>query len=183
MCPPPSPGTLPPSVFDGLPLIQFRDATAITPILMRGAWEALTSWRGRGRGRGREGKATSSGRLASARALAKSLNDTSRCTLLSFYSPTCRLCHGLGPKIASACASQANWLRLVKMNVDDEAWVPEVSYYGISYVPCLVLLDRRNRARYKSAEPKTGQVVMESLGDMLRDGRRKFGGRRKDAVA
>ena len=108
--------------------------------------------------------------------LARALADRRRCTLLSFYSPKCKLCARVGPEIGEIVAKEeGDWLSLVRMNVDDEVWLPEVSYYGVAHVPCLVLLDSRGRARFRSAVPESLAVVKDSLGDILSEGRRRFG--------
>ncbi|QDZ20933.1 thioredoxin domain-containing protein [Chloropicon primus] len=131
-----------------------------------------------GKGQGRERPAPSS-RGASARQLAIALADDSRCTLLSFYSPNCKLCGRIGHQVEELVEEQeSHWLNLVRLNVEDEIWTPEVSYYSISYVPCLLLLDRKNRARAKSGVPKSQKVVEESLHDMLVEGRKRFGRKR-----
>jgi len=49
----------------------------------------------------------------------------------------------------------------------------------VNYVPCLILLDRRNRALFKSGVPTSHKVVMDSLGAILAQGRRRFARKRR----
>ena len=56
---------------------------------------------------------------------------------------------------------------VVRLNIDDPIWVPEVSYYSVDFVPCLVLLDRKGRARYKSVVPKSRPIIMKSFKSLL----------------
>ena len=102
--------------------------------------------------------------------LAKALDDRSRCTLLSFYSPKCELCKRVRRGI-DAVAEEEDWLNLVRLDVEDQTWIPEVSYYSVDNVPCLVLLDKRGRARFKTAVPKSEPLVLESFAHLLQEGR------------
>ena len=60
---------------------------------------------------------------------------------------------------------------VVRLNIDDPTWIPEVSYYSVDFVPCLVLLDKKGRARYKSVVPRSRPIVMESFKKLLDRGR------------
>ena len=87
----------------------------------------------------------------------------SRCVILSFHSSRCKLCRALRPKVDEVLKENAKWLSSVHIDANDKAWIPEMSYYAIGYVPCFVLLDAKGRARYATTEPVSYDAVAKSL--------------------
>lgn len=88
---------------------------------------------------------------ASARALAQSLADPRRSTLLAFYAPGCRLCDDMVEPLLDVATDERGWLDIVPIDADDgPAWALESLRYGIATVPSYVMLDSSGRARGKS---------------------------------
>ena len=148
-------------------------------MLGREALAGLKARWGRGVRRRSEDEAAlaSRRRTESAKQLASALL-AGRCTLLVFQSSRCSLCRRVEPAISRAAASSSSWLSLVRLDVEDEVWHPEQKHYEVSYVPCMVLLDGKGRARLRSVVPASRGVVLGSLEAMLREGRAKFAGRK-----
>ena len=93
-------------------------------------------------------------------------------------------------------------LNLVQLSIENESWYPEVLYYRIGkcfaasvfslsifnpltdlsltlslilfseYVPCFILLDKKNRARLKSTIPTDPARVLKSLHEIIEEGKK-----------
>ena len=88
---------------------------------------------------------------ASSRALASSLADPNKSTLLAFYAPDCRLCAEMVEPLIEVATGEGDWLDVVPLDADDgAAWALESLRFGISSVPSYVLLDPSGKARGKS---------------------------------
>ena len=88
---------------------------------------------------------------ASGRALAQSLADPRRSTLLAFYAPGCRLCAEMVEPLLDVATDERGWLDIVPIDADDgAAWALESLRYGIAAVPSYVMLDSTGKARGKS---------------------------------
>lgn len=99
--------------------------------------------------------------------LARALANTSRATLIVFYSEHCPLCKSLQEPLERADAS-AQWLDVVNVGADDfEAWAPEMLRYDVQQVPCLVLLDRQGVARLRGSARLQGSPLQESASDLV----------------
>jgi hypothetical protein len=91
------------------------------------------------------------GSAASGRALAQSLADPRRSTLLAFYAPGCRLCAEMVEPLLDVATEEQSWLDIIPIDADDgPAWALESLRYGIATVPSYVMLDSAGKARGKS---------------------------------
>src|SRR5512143_2709482 len=57
--------------------------------------------------------------------------------LVDFWAPWCGPCQMVAPVVEEIAASQQGKLKVVKMNVDDNAQTPQT--YGIMAIPTLIL--------------------------------------------
>ena len=101
--------------------------------------------------------------------LASSLSDESRCTIIMFYSKTCRLCKSVrgeakkfirgrirngsdGKKDSSVAGTGID---VIEVDADDHQWRPEAIQLGIQRVPCYVLFRRDGSAVCKTSQQAT----------------------------
>eukprot|EP00271_Cylindrocystis_brebissonii_P011066 TRINITY_DN2777_c1_g3_i1.p1 TRINITY_DN2777_c1_g3~~TRINITY_DN2777_c1_g3_i1.p1 ORF type:complete len:137 (+),score=29.97 TRINITY_DN2777_c1_g3_i1:176-586(+) len=110
---------------------------------------------------GFEPKATQA--LQAERELAGALASGKRATLLGFYSQRCRVCQSLDATLEEVKASEGDWLSIVKADVENPCWQPEVGHYDIVQVPCFVLLDSRGRALAKTGFPHSRAHIVRGL--------------------
>lgn len=57
--------------------------------------------------------------------------------LVDFWAPWCGPCQMIGPVVEEIATAQQGKLKVVKMNVDDNAQTPQT--YGIMAIPTLIL--------------------------------------------
>ncbi len=69
--------------------------------------------------------------------------------LVDFWAPWCGPCHMIAPVVDEIAESQKGKLKVVKMNVDDNAQTPQT--YGVMAIPTLILF-------------KGGQVMDKAVG-------------------
>jgi hypothetical protein len=92
-------------------------------------------------------------------ALARSLSDTSKATLLVFYSRSCPLCQALQPRLEEIITQEA-WLDVVQLCGDEfHLWAPEMFRYGVEQVPCLVLLNHNGAILFKKKAACENNIV------------------------
>lgn len=97
------------------------------------------------------------------RAFAAALATGKRATILEFYSQRCRLCRSLERLLVDVEGYDGDWLNIVKADVENPRWMPEVSHYDIQYVPCFVLIDSRGTALAKTGVPYSRPHVVQGL--------------------
>ena len=106
---------------------------------------------------------------ASARALARSLADPQRSSLLVFYAPDCRLCAEMVEPLVSISTKERKWLDVVPVDADDGAsWAPEALRYQVENVPTFVMLDAKGMARGKSVGvPESVEAASKAVGRLV----------------
>lgn len=115
---------------------------------------------------------------AASRALARSLADDERSTLLAFYTPDCALCARMVAPLSDVAEREKHWLDVVPVDADDGAsWALETLRYDVSHVPSYVILDRKGRALGKSGRrpadvEEAGRAVSRLVGAARPKGKR-----------
>ena len=124
-----------------------------------------------------------------------SLSDTSRYTLLFFYSKRCQICNAIrdaaketirkhsigrnckikreaGGKVEETRGNlcQTSCIDCIEIDADADLWRPEVVQFGISRVPCFVLISPKSRkAKCKTSIAATSsqEAILKSLSLIL----------------